>query len=39
MNISVRTVKTYRVRIMLKLDVHSLAHLIRYAVQNKLVDF
>jgi DNA-binding NarL/FixJ family response regulator len=39
MNISVKTVETYRSRIMWKLDIHSVAHLIRYAVQNKLVNF
>jgi len=39
MNITVRTVQTYRSRIMGKLNIHSLAHLIRYAVQNKLVEF
>jgi DNA-binding NarL/FixJ family response regulator len=39
LNISVRTVEVYRARLMLKLDVHSLAHIIRYAVQNKLVVF
>jgi DNA-binding NarL/FixJ family response regulator len=39
LSISVRTVEVYRARIMRKLDVHSLAHIIRYAVQNKLVLF
>ena len=39
MNITVKTVETYRSRVMWKLDIHSVAHLIRYAVQNKLVDF
>jgi len=39
LNITVKTVQTYRSRIMWKLDIHSVAHLIRYAVQNKLVDF
>jgi DNA-binding NarL/FixJ family response regulator len=39
LNISVRTVEVYRARLMLKLEVHSLAHVIRYAVQNKLVVF
>jgi DNA-binding NarL/FixJ family response regulator len=39
LGISVRTVEVYRARLMLKLDVHSLAHIIRYAVQNKLVVF
>ncbi len=39
MSISVKTVETYRSRIMWKLDLHSVAHLVRYAVQNKLVNF
>jgi DNA-binding NarL/FixJ family response regulator len=39
LNLSVRTVEVYRARLMLKLDLHSLAHIIRYAVQNKLVVF
>jgi len=39
MNISVRTVETYRSRIIWKLDIHSAAHFIRYAMQNKLADF
>jgi DNA-binding NarL/FixJ family response regulator len=39
LNISVRTVEAYRARLMLKLDVHSLAGIIRYAVQKKLVVF
>jgi DNA-binding NarL/FixJ family response regulator len=39
MSITPKTVETYRTRIMLKLEIHSLAHLVRYAVQNRLVDF
>ena len=39
LNISVKTVETYRARVMGKLNIHSLAHLVRYAVQNKLVVF
>jgi DNA-binding NarL/FixJ family response regulator len=39
MSITVTTVETYRARIMMKLDLHSLGQLIRYAVQNKLVQF
>ena len=39
MSITVTTVETYRARIMMKLDIHSLGQLIRYAVQNKLVQF
>lgn len=37
--LSVKTIETYRSRIMWKLDLHSIAHLVRYAVQNKLVVF
>jgi DNA-binding NarL/FixJ family response regulator len=39
LSLSIKTVETYRSRIMLKLGIHSLAHLVRYAVQNKLVIF
>jgi DNA-binding NarL/FixJ family response regulator len=39
LNITARTVETYRSRIMGKLNIHSLAQLIRYAVQNGLVHF
>jgi len=39
LNISVATVATYRARSMSKLGIHSLAHLIRYAVQHNLVEF
>jgi|SRR5580704_3563354 DNA-binding NarL/FixJ family response regulator len=39
MSISITTVETYRARIMMKLDLHSVGQLIRYAVQNKLVQF
>jgi DNA-binding NarL/FixJ family response regulator len=39
MSITVTTVETYRARIMMKLDLHSVGQLIRYAVQNKLVQF
>jgi DNA-binding NarL/FixJ family response regulator len=39
LNITPRTVETYRSRIMGKLNIHSLAQLIRYAVQNGLVHF
>jgi DNA-binding NarL/FixJ family response regulator len=39
LNISVKTVETYRARVMGKLNLHSVAHLVRYAVQNKLVVF
>jgi DNA-binding NarL/FixJ family response regulator len=39
LNITPRTVETHRARIMLKLNIHSLAHLVRYAFQNKIVVF
>jgi DNA-binding NarL/FixJ family response regulator len=39
MSITVATVETYRARIMMKLDLHSVGQIIRYAVQNKLVQF
>jgi DNA-binding NarL/FixJ family response regulator len=39
MSISITTVETYRARIMMKLDLHSLGQVIRYAVENKLVQF
>jgi NO-binding membrane sensor protein with MHYT domain/DNA-binding CsgD family transcriptional regulator len=38
LGITVRTVETHRARIMLKLDVHSLAELIHYAIRNNLVS-
>jgi DNA-binding NarL/FixJ family response regulator len=37
--ISVRTVETYRTRISMKLDLHSVGQLIRYAVIHKIVQF
>ena len=37
LNISVRTVETYRSRVMLKLNLHSVADLVRYAVRHNLV--
>jgi DNA-binding NarL/FixJ family response regulator len=39
LKITPRTVETYRSRIMGKLNIHCLAQLIRYAVQNGLVHF
>jgi DNA-binding NarL/FixJ family response regulator len=39
LNISVRTVETYRARISMKLDLHSVGQLIRYAVIHKIVQF
>jgi DNA-binding CsgD family transcriptional regulator len=37
--ISVRTVETYRSRLMLKLHTPSIAHLVQYAVRNRIVTF
>lgn len=39
MGISVKTVETYRARILMKLDLHSVGQLIRYAVIHKIVQF
>jgi two-component system, NarL family, response regulator NreC len=36
LGITVRTVETHRARIMLKLDLHSLADLIHYAIRQGL---
>lgn len=36
--LSVRTVSTYRARLLQKMDIETNAELIRYALQNKLVD-
>ncbi len=38
LDISSRTVECYRARIMLKLDLHSTAALVRYAIRNKFVE-
>ena len=38
LDISTRTVESYRARIMFKLDLHSTAALVRYAVRNKIVE-
>jgi DNA-binding NarL/FixJ family response regulator len=38
LGITVRTVETHRARIMLKLGLHSLAELIRYAIRHNLVE-
>jgi DNA-binding CsgD family transcriptional regulator len=37
LEISIRTVETYRARTMLKLDLHSIAELVRYAVRNNMI--
>jgi DNA-binding NarL/FixJ family response regulator len=36
--LSVKTISTYRARILEKMDMKNNAELIHYAVQNKLVD-
>lgn len=38
LDISTRTVESYRARIMLKLDLHSTAALVRYAIRTKIVE-
>lgn len=38
MNISVRTAETYRARIMMKLELRSIGHLVRYAVRNNIIE-
>jgi DNA-binding CsgD family transcriptional regulator len=38
LGISQRTVECYRARLMNKVEIHSLAHLVRFAVRNKIVD-
>jgi DNA-binding CsgD family transcriptional regulator len=38
LDISTRTVESYRARIMLKLDLHSTAALVRYAVRAKIIE-
>jgi DNA-binding CsgD family transcriptional regulator len=38
LNISVRTVETYRKRVFLKLKLDSFASLVRYAIRNNMVD-
>jgi PAS domain S-box len=38
LGISVRTAETYRARIMNKLNLHSLVHLVRYAIRNGIVQ-
>jgi DNA-binding CsgD family transcriptional regulator len=37
LGISVRTVETYRTRMMLKLDLRSIAEVVRYAVRHKII--
>jgi DNA-binding CsgD family transcriptional regulator len=38
LQLSIRTVETYRARLMSKLELHSIADLIRYAIRNRLID-
>jgi DNA-binding NarL/FixJ family response regulator len=38
LNLSVKTAETHRTNVMRKLDLHSVADLVRYAVRNKLVQ-
>jgi PAS domain S-box-containing protein len=38
LNISTRTVESHRARIMLKLDLHSVTDLVRYAVRSNLIQ-
>ena len=38
LGISVRTIETYRARIMLKLSIHSLSELVHYAIRNGIVE-
>ena len=37
LNISVKTVETYRARVMLKLDVHSVVELVHFAYRSKVL--
>jgi DNA-binding CsgD family transcriptional regulator len=38
LGISVRTVECYRARLMRKVEIHSLAHLVRFAVRNRIIE-
>jgi DNA-binding NarL/FixJ family response regulator len=38
LGISVRTAETHRANIMLKLDLHSIVDLVRYAVRNRIIE-
>ena len=38
LEISTRTVESYRARIMIKLDLHSTAALVRYAIREKIIE-
>lgn len=38
LNLSVKTIETHRTNVMHKLDIHSIAGLVRYAVRNSIVE-
>ncbi|HTO23447.1 MAG TPA: LuxR C-terminal-related transcriptional regulator [Spirochaetia bacterium] len=38
LNLSIKTVSTYRSRILLKMNLSTNAQLIRYAIQHRLVE-
>jgi DNA-binding CsgD family transcriptional regulator len=38
LGISMRTVECYRARLMRKVEIHTLAHLVRFAVRNKIIE-
>ncbi|MCL5006492.1 MAG: response regulator transcription factor [Acidobacteria bacterium] len=38
LNISIKTAETHRANVMRKLDLHSLADLVRYAIRNKIIE-
>jgi PAS domain S-box-containing protein len=38
LGISMRTAEVYRARMMKKMEIHSLAHLVRFAVRNKIIE-
>jgi DNA-binding CsgD family transcriptional regulator len=38
LNLSIKTTETHRAAAMRKLDIHSTAGLVRYAVRSKLVE-
>jgi DNA-binding CsgD family transcriptional regulator len=37
LNISVKTAKTHRANVMRKLELHTIADLVRYAVRNQII--
>jgi DNA-binding CsgD family transcriptional regulator len=39
LSISVKTVETYRARLMLKINAPSLTHLVHYAIRHQIVQF